>query len=167
MFEHLSEKHALAIVDRLVAALLHSPLRAPLAGEGEERYVASALVPIARQALVKGLTLHGEGLQRPAPARYLGYSMYPDLAVMNYGQRVVAVEVKYVNFANAKGDLSTAIGQTVIYARAGYLTSLGVLIGAHARETEAEIEKENARLREGGAHWRLCSPRLISLQDDS
>jgi hypothetical protein len=163
MFEVLSEQHALTIVDRLIQTLLGSPLRAPSAGEGEEHYVASVLVSVVRQHLVElqGLTLHGEGLQRPAPARYLGYSMYPDLAVMNYSQRVVAVEVKYVNFANARGDLSTAIGQTVIYARAGYLTALAVLIGVHATGTQSEVEAENSRLRKDGALWRLCSPRLI------
>ncbi len=164
MFEQLREEHAVTLVERLIGALLHTPLRAPEAGETEERYVASTLVPVVRGAIVnlRGLTVHGEGIRRPAPARYLGYSMYPDIALMNYRQRVVAIEAKYVDFASAKGDLSTAIGQAVIYARGGYLTALAVLIGIHARETQSEIEEENIRLRKDGALWRLCSPRLVA-----
>jgi hypothetical protein len=134
----------------------------PLAGEGEERYVSTTLVPIVLRILadLKGLTLHGEGLQRAAPVHFLGHNMYPDLAVMHYATRVVAVEVKYVDFANAKGALSTAIGQTVTYSRAGYLSSVALLIGPHHRETASEIQKENDQLKTDGAPWRICSPIL-------
>jgi len=162
MFEPLDEKHGLKVIERLVRALNETTLRAPLLNETEQRYVASALVPVVQEVLsdLKGLTLHGEGLQRAAPAHFLGYHMYPDLAVMHYSQRLVAMEAKYVDFSLAKGALSTAIGQTVIYARAGYLTSLGILVGVHGRDTRSAIEKENAMLAKGNATWRLCSPYL-------
>lgn len=162
MFAQLGKHHALTVVQRLVEVVTKAPLRMPMIGEPEERYVASTLMPIVRKSLVglRGLTLHGEGLQRAVPALFLGYKMYPDLAVMNYNQRIAAIEVKYVDFAIAKGDLSTAIGQTVIYARAGYLAALGILVGVHAKETESKIDEENARLAVDGYPWRLCSPRL-------
>lgn len=162
MFSRLTREHAIKITERLVSAIEATPLRPPRPGEGEERYVAAELEPRVRACVTdfRGLTLRGEGLQQPYPVTYLGYLLYPDLAVAYYDQLLVAVEAKFVEFSDTKGDLATAVGQCAIYSSAGYKSALGILIGTHSENTRQLLRAENERLRREGFPWRLCTPDL-------
>jgi hypothetical protein len=163
LFSELDAAQATYFLRKIQVAFELERLRKPLLGESEEHYVASVLAPIALATITpfRVLTLHGEGRQRAAPVHFLGYNMYPDLAIMHFSQRLIGIEAKFVDFSNARGALATAIGQTVIYARAGYVCALAVLIGVHTLTTQSFITAENQKLSDTAALWRICSPTLI------
>lgn len=131
-------------------------------GENEKRYVATVIRPIVVgfASQFRGITVLGEGHFVARPARFLAFSLYPDVSLMYYDQKLLAIEAKFIDFENSVGAIATAIGQAFLYSRSSYLTSIALLLGNASEEIRNELEEENARLRAHKEPWRIVVPRL-------
>src|SRR5262245_17322474 len=99
-------------------------LRLPLQNEREPGFTARVLMPLVDQAVreidISGLTLHGDG-RASAPATVLPSCEFrPDIALLYWRKRVVALEVKFLRLSGRQSSLSAAIGQAVVYRATGY-----------------------------------------------
>jgi hypothetical protein len=73
--------------------------------------------------------VRGDGGQKTHPARLGGFFFYPDLAVVEFERRHLALEVKVLRGSSEQNEaLAKALGQTFIYGQCGYATSGAVFI---------------------------------------
>lgn len=110
-------------------------LPAPRRGETEPQYVARCMLPIARNCLrlYRDLACDGQGGQQVSPVSYLGLKFFPDLTVKRFGQKILAIEVKYLRRPNLQASVSTAVGQALIYQHAGYAKSAVFLVSVDSK----------------------------------
>lgn len=78
----------------------------------------------------RSLHVRGDGAQKANPALLGGLFFYPDLAVVEFERKHLALEVKVLRAADQNEALAKALGQTLIYGQCGYATSGTVLIAA-------------------------------------
>lgn len=117
----------------LVEALRAFPFEAPLSEESEPAYTTRVLVPGLRDLLgepsgVGGVLIGGHHTGISRPVSLLGASFVPDLAMIWREERLVAVEVKYLQQdANRGAQLSKALGQALVYS-SGYRRACALAI---------------------------------------
>ena len=79
------------------------------------------------------------GTLRARPASMLGFLFYPDVGIVWSNQRLIAIEVKYLQGPTRQGSLAMAIGQAEIYRLCGYEFSLALLINRGALIRDHDI----------------------------
>jgi hypothetical protein len=124
----ITADHAAFIRKITIAALLAQPLPNRLNGERETQYVARVIRPIVSSALQKypALVCHGEGGLRAHEVSYAGFTFVPDVSVSHFQQRILAIEAKFL--VAGQDSVSEALGQASIYAFAGYLCSIALVL---------------------------------------
>ena len=115
-------------LDSIIANVL------PLPGEGEketaftQRVVLPFVTDWVKTLNVGGLHVRGDGGLNPLAVVWDGISLYPDVTVMQFHARLVSYEVKFLKPEDPGGSLTKAIGQTLMYERAGFASSIGVIV---------------------------------------
>jgi hypothetical protein len=128
----LSEESLDTLFRFIVTQLTKGPLSKPNADEGEAAFTRREIVPLV-QAIVARAEVpellvggHYTGIKRPV--HYLGVHFHPDIAIVEYERRVMAIEVKFLGSIDRSGSISKSVGQASIYRLAGYRRSTALLL---------------------------------------
>jgi hypothetical protein len=128
----LSESKVELLYIKALEAISNSVFSAPLDSEKEPAFTNRVVLPFV-SAWVKslnenGLHVRGDGGLNPLRLVWDEVSFYPDITIMNFQDRLVSYEVKFLRMEDPGGSLTKAIGQTMIYEKAGFASSIGVII---------------------------------------
>jgi len=122
--QRLTDRQAQRVVDLVVARLRRETLPAPREGEAEPAFTARVLQPVVAEELerigIGGLVNAGDGAAPVASVSVLALQFFPDITVSHYGERLLAIEVKYLTAAGRQGAFASAVGQASLYRQAGY-----------------------------------------------
>lgn len=136
------------VVDRLRLA----PLEAPQPHESEPAYTARCLQVLVREELerlgIHGLIYAGAGGGPVRPVYLLGLRFYPDLTVLLHGERLIALEVKYLRRGQRQNSLATALGQASLYRLAGYRRVAMFVVDVENRIEADELDNATELLRQ-------------------
>ena len=107
-------------------------LKPPLSAEKEPAYTSRVVLPLV-SAWVKslnenGLHVRGDGGLNPLKIVWDEISLYPDITIMHFHDRLISFEVKFLRNDDPGGSLTKAIGQTYMYEKAGFQASFGVIV---------------------------------------
>jgi hypothetical protein len=132
------------VVHLVKASLASGELDAPLIGEREPRYVARVLSPRVAASVsaltIPGLICQGEGLSPVAVVYFLGIQYRPDIAVCNYRDRILAVEVKFIRAGQFSAQVALALGQATLYRKGGFMASAALIIDLEDRIAHFDLE---------------------------
>lgn len=108
----------------------------PLPSEKEPAYTSRVVLP-AVSAWVKslnenGLHVRGDGGLNPLKIVWDEISLYPDITIMHFHDRLISFEVKFLRNEDPGGSLTKAIGQTYMYEKAGFEASFGIIVDCRA-----------------------------------
>lgn len=125
----IREESQQRLFQRVCEFLESCEISAPNAQEVETAYTKRVLLPaITAHLEARGLgklIVVGETSAAP-PVDFWGKVFYPDIAILYYGERLVAIEVKLMRSGQS---VATALGQALIYRAAGYRHSCAFLVG--------------------------------------
>jgi len=158
----LSEAQRTRLFNGLVEAIEEISWNEPLESEREPEYTSRVLAgPLLEYVQTRNhssLILGFDGGNRPLPVVFDGQKFYPDLAIYDFGSREIAVEAKFLKQSSYSGQLTTAIGQAMIYRSFGYFAAVIVLISKEGRKVlaPATLTKLNAELEP----WRVAIIQL-------
>jgi hypothetical protein len=128
----LSEEKLKLLYSKIRGLLSNQILLPPTPGEKEPNYTQRVILPLVSEWVKSlnenGLHVRGDGGPNPLPIVWDEISLYPDVKIMNFHDRLVAIEVKFLKQEDAGGSLTKGIGQTVMYEKAGFSTSVGMMI---------------------------------------
>lgn len=104
----------------------------PLADEKEPAYTSRVVLPCV-SAWIKslnetGLDVRGDGGLNPLKIVWDEISLYPDITIMHFHERLISFEVKFLRNEDPGGSLTKATGQTYMYEKAGFKASFGVVV---------------------------------------
>lgn len=134
----------------------------PEASEREPDYTARVLAPQLSYFLSRTnspFILRSDGLLRPQPVIYSGWSNYPDIAFNLGSERTIAVEVKFFSGASDKNALTTALGQAILYASGGYQKAFVMLV---SRQAGVTIEDKDLQRIQKTMHCFDCEVFTLS-----
>lgn len=128
----LSAKALDNLTNLILEALGSATFPLPKLAETEPQYVATNLLSVVRSVTQRFplITCDGQGTQQPRPVSYLGLQFFPDITVMRYQEKLLAIEVKYLREPSLQSSVCTAIGQALVYQHAGYARSAVCLVPA-------------------------------------
>jgi hypothetical protein len=116
----------------------------PRESETEPQYAARVLLPIAVAAREKlglsGVTISGEGAGTVVPTYLLTHRFYPDFAVSYFGERLLAVEVKFLRRGGRSSAIAMALGQCLLYQLDRYPYARALLVDLRGRVDSADLE---------------------------
>ena len=112
--------------------LIEKVLIPPLSSEKETSYTQRVILPLISEWVKSlneaGLHVRGDGGLNPLPIVWDGIALYPDVTIMNFLERLMSFEVKFLRIEDPGGSLTKAIGQTLMYEKAGFATSIGIIV---------------------------------------
>lgn len=104
----------------------------PLASEKEPAYTSRVLLPAVTEWVKSlnagGLHVRGDGGANPLRIVWDEISLFPDITIMHFHDRLVSFEVKFLRNDDPGGSLTKALGQTYMYEKAGFTASIGIVI---------------------------------------
>lgn len=134
MTDKLTASDSEAIFNLVYDRLRDSALPDRIDGEAEPLYTARAVQPIlarvAKSIGIPGLVVGGHGMGPTHEASLMGLRFIPDAEVSFRGQRMIAIENKFIGTAHRQRQITSAIGQATMYALAGYRFSIGLMLDA-------------------------------------
>jgi hypothetical protein len=103
----------------------------PILEEKETTYTQRVILPFISEwvkELNEGeLHVRGDGGLNPLPIVWDEISLYPDVTIMIFQRRLLAIEVKFVRAEDPGGSLTKAIGQTSMYEKAGFANAIAII----------------------------------------
>lgn len=103
----------------------------PLQDEKETNYTQRVVLPFILDWVKKlneqDLHVRGDGGLNPLPIVWDEISLYPDVTVMVFHNRLLAIEVKFIRNEDPGGSLTKAIGQTLMYEKAGFANAIAIM----------------------------------------
>ncbi len=107
-------------------------LLAPTSRETEFQYTKRVLQPIAQRLVdsleTPGLVCGGDGGGPTHRSTLLGMAFVPDIEFSYRGQRLVAVEVKFVGATRRQQNIASAMGQALIYRLGGFQFCIALIL---------------------------------------
>ena len=120
------------LFSRALDSIIRNALPLPREGEKETAFTQRVILPFVTEWVktlnVGGLHVRGDGGLNPLKVVWDGISLYPDVTVMQFHDRLVSYEVKFLKPEDPGGSLTKAIGQTLMYEKAGFASSIGVIV---------------------------------------
>ncbi|NBR65436.1 MAG: hypothetical protein EBS85_07010 [Micrococcales bacterium] len=135
-----------------------------LSDEKEPAYTKRVLVPqfsaFAESLNEKQLNINSDGMtDRPRPVTLNGaQDFYPDMSLDLYGDRGIAVEVKYLSKKSYSDALSKALGQAILYSAFGYVGAVVLLI---SKSGENEIAAKDLKILNSGLEAAYVSVHIV------
>lgn len=110
----------------------------PLQDEKETTYTQRVILPFisdwVKELNEKDLHVRGDGGLNPLPIVWDEISLYPDVTIMIFHDRLLAIEVKFIRKEDPGGSLTKAIGQTLMYEKAGFANSIAIMFDSRRLE---------------------------------
>ena len=120
------------LFSKALDSIITNALPLPREGEKETAFTQRVILPFVTEWVktlnVGGLHVRGDGGLNPLKVVWDGISLYPDVSVMQFHDRLVSYEVKFLKPEDPGGSLTKAIGQTLMYEKAGFASSIGVIV---------------------------------------
>jgi hypothetical protein len=121
----LTEAGTARLNDFLVETLHTTSFPLPLPGEQEPSFTSRVVRPLVESFVVSmrwpTLVVRGDGGEAAPLLQVMGLSFRPDVSVLEFGKRHIAIEVKFLRpDQDPSGAFAKATGQANIYAQAGY-----------------------------------------------
>jgi hypothetical protein len=120
------------LFSKALDSIITNALPLPREGEKETAFTQRVILPFVTEWVktlnVGGLHVRGDGGLNPLKVVWDGISLYPDVTVMQFHDRLVSYEVKFLKPEDPGGSLTKAIGQTLMYEKAGFASSIGVIV---------------------------------------
>ncbi len=117
--------------------VVHTRLRGEIlpglvVNETEPQYTQRVLQPIARRILTEieapGMVCGGDGGVPTHRTNMLGMTFAPDLEFSYRGQRLVAIENKFVTYKHRQRSIASAMGQALVYRIGGFPLCIVLLL---------------------------------------
>lgn len=120
----LTDKQFSILIKVISRTLEDTEFGQPKLGSTELFITKNHVIPRIEEVIAKikkkGLNVRGDGSQPVRPIYKSNFSVKPDIEIENYGERLIAVEVKILKKKDPTGSLSKAIGQGLLYRVWGY-----------------------------------------------
>ena len=128
----LSSSKVETLFRKTLEVLETSTFAPPLETEKELAYTQRVVLPFISQWIAtlneNGLHVRGDGGLNPLRLVWDEISLFPDVTVMNFQERLISFEVKFLRNEDPGGSLTKGIGQTFMYEKAGFKASVGIII---------------------------------------
>ena len=128
----LSSSKVETLFRKTLEILETSTFTPPLETEKELAYTQRVILPFISQWIAtlneNGLHVRGDGGANPLRLVWDGISLFPDVTVMNFQERLISFEIKFLRNEDPGGSLTKGIGQTLMYEKAGFKASVGIII---------------------------------------
>jgi hypothetical protein len=112
-------------------AIMNSELDAPTPNEKEEAFTSRVVLPWlsvwAKSMNIDHFYVRGDGGPNPLALYWQSFTHFPDVTITEYSSKHIATEVKILRTDDDGGSLAKAIGQAVIYQKAGFKYSLALI----------------------------------------
>lgn len=158
MQEAFGLRRASTLANLLENRFLNTAIPAPLDHEREPGYTARCLAPVVvdliRSRGLSEVSCLGDGLGPVPKVYFLGVEQKPDIALVKYEERLVAMEVKYLRPSGRSSQACVGLGQSLLYQRAGFAISMGIFIDLSGSLSLDDVIRAK-RLFEGIANYRL------------
>jgi hypothetical protein len=156
--EPFGPRRSAKLADLVERAFLERPISAPLQDEREPTFTARALAPVIVE-LVKSRDLRdvsclGDGLGPVPRVYFLGVEQRPDIALIRYEERLIAIEVKYLRPRGKSFAACVGLGQSLLYQRAGFAISMAIFVDLGGSLTVEDVARAQ-RLFSGIEYYRL------------
>jgi hypothetical protein len=128
----LSEQQIEKLILKTNSFLSETPLLPPQQLEKEPAYTKRVVLPAVSHWVqsLNTAALHVRGDGGPNPLRIVwdDIALYPDVTIMYFHDRLISFEVKFLRSEDPGGSLTKALGQTLMYEKAGFSASFGIII---------------------------------------
>ena len=129
---------------KALEAISAKVLPVPTEGEKETTFTQRVILPFVTEWVktlnVVGLHVRGDGGLNPLRIVWDGISLFPDVTVMQFHDRLISYEVKFLKPEDPGGSLTKAIGQTLMYEKAGFASSIGIIIDCRKFQVSDTIQ---------------------------
>ena len=93
----------------------------------------------------KSLLIRADGHVAPRQLRFSGMSFVPDLEIVEFETRHLAVEVKFIREVDPSGSITKAMGQVLLYKSLGFKQAHALIVdtrlSSDALELQHDVEK--------------------------
>lgn len=128
----LQAEDRIAIADLVYNHLYKAVLPGAEVNEAEPAYTARVVQPVVNSLIrkidVPGLVVGGHGMGPAHSVYFMGLEFIPDSEVTYRGNKMLAIENKFIGSVNRQRQITAAVGQAMIYTLAGYEFSIGLLL---------------------------------------
>jgi hypothetical protein len=128
----LQEDDRIAIADLVYDYLYEAVLPEPELKETEPAYTARIVQPVLNALIKKidvpGLVVGGHGMGPAHSVYFMGLEFIPDAEITYRGDKMLAIENKFIGSLHRQRQITGAVGQAMIYALGGYEYSIGLLL---------------------------------------
>ena len=93
------------------------------------------------------LHVRGDGGLNPLPIIWDEISLYPDLTIMYFHERLLAIEVKFLRTEDPGGSLTKAIGQALMYEKAGFKHAIAMIFDSRKLKDSHMFYHSSQRLK--------------------
>ena len=128
----LPEQQLEKLIQKTSTFLNETSLLPPLQTEKEPAYTKRVVLPAVSHWVTSlnagALHVRGDGGANPLRVVWDDIVLYPDVTIMNFHERLISFEVKFIRNDDPGGSLTKALGQTLMYEKAGFAASYGIII---------------------------------------
>lgn len=113
----------------------------------------------------KSLVVTGDRFSSPTALWHAQMSFVPDMEVLNYGARLLAIEVKVIRDTDPSGAFTKSLGQAVIYRSLGFFCSHVIVLDCrrHATRSWTSSTALKIKLPEGTGLSVFCQSSIDKL----
>jgi hypothetical protein len=104
------------------------------------------MLKFIRDLQVPGLHVGGDGAGPVAVAPFLGCHLEPDITILSFSRRLLAIEVKILRPSSFSSDVTKAVGQASLYRTFGFHKSAILLVDRERVVRTSEIQLARRRL---------------------
>lgn len=141
----LSEKQLQKLFLLSQEAILESEFHGPSRDEKEEAYTSRVVLPWlanwAKSMKVDHFYVRGDGGPNPHALYWQDFTHFPDVTITEFASKHIATEVKILRSDDDGGSLAKAIGQAVIYQKAGFSYSMALIFDIRSLDVERRAMK--------------------------
>lgn len=116
----------------------------------ETEFTGTILVPrvleFVKSLRHRSLVVNGDGFSPPSSLVYANMSFVPDIEILEFGHRLLAIEVKMIRDNDPTGAFTKSIGQAIVYKSLGFEFAHVVLIDCRNFSTQAWNSKSKGVL---------------------
>ncbi len=107
----------------------------------ETEFTGTVLVPrvleFVKSLRHRSLIVNGDGFSPPSSLVFARMSFVPDIEILEFGHRLLAIEVKMIRENDPTGAFTKSIGQAVVYKSLGFEFAHVLLIDCRNHPTSA------------------------------